>query len=272
MPKRARPSPFAIVALLVALAAPAAAGAKGEPPGERPLRVLFVGNSYTYVNDLPWVVAIVAAARGIDVEVGMLAEPNFALEDHIRTGAYDRKLAEGWDWVVLQQGPSSLPENRENLRFWSVRAATSARERGTRVVLFSAWPARGNAFTWLDAEESYQLAARAAGGCIAPVAAAWRHARAANPQVDLYSPDDLHASVDGTLLAAHVMVRAFIQQRFAPQPPDMRDAIEDPAWRFALARSDALDAFARRAVEDTEPRCNFAKHFVPVHARERDLR
>ncbi|HET7844112.1 MAG TPA: hypothetical protein VFL14_08180 [Xanthomonadales bacterium] len=269
MSKRALLSCFVFVATLVATGP---ASAKGEPRAQRPLRVLFVGNSYTYVNDLPWVVAVVAATRGIEVDFGMLAEPNFALEDHIRTGAYDAKLAEGWDFVVLQQGPSSLPQNREHLRVWSVRAATSARERGTRVVLFSAWPARDNLFTWMDAEESYQLAARAAGGCIAPVATAWRYARAAHPDVDVYSGDDLHASLEGTLLAAHVMVRAFIQARFAPQAPDMREAIEDPLWRTALARSDMLDAMARRAVDDIEPRCSLAKRIVEPPLRARDVR
>lgn len=183
MSKRARA--LAIATALLFAGAAVDAWAKGERPSTGPLRVLFVGNSYTYVNDLPYVVAVVAAAIGVEVEYGMLAEPNFALEDHIVTGAYDAKLAEGWDWVVLQQGPSSLPQNREHLRVWSVRAAASARALGTRVVLFSAWPARGNAFTWMDAELSYQLAARAAGGCIAPIATAWRYARTELPGVDL---------------------------------------------------------------------------------------
>jgi hypothetical protein len=257
---------LAALVLLCLLSGPGAA--KGErPPGPRAMRVLFVGNSYTYVNDLPYVVAVVAAARGIEIDYGMLAEPNFALEDHIRTGAYDRKLAEGWDFVVLQQGPSSLPQNREHLRFWSVRAAESARALGTRVVLFSAWPARGNASTWLAAEESYRLAARAAGGCVAPVATAWRYSRLAMPQVDVYGGDDLHASFEGTLLAAHVMVRSFVHARFAPQPPDMRGAIEDPNWGTALARSDSLDAMARRAVADVEPRCSMAKQAANPTAR-----
>lgn len=261
-------SPILHFAALFALALfcllPTNAAAKGErPPGPRAVRVLFVGNSYTYVNDLPYMVAVVAASRGIEVDYGTLAEPDFALEDHIRTGAYDLKLAEGWDWVVLQQGPSSLPQNREHLRFWAVRAAASARALGTRVVLFSAWPARGNAATWMAAEESYQLAARAAGGCIAPVATAWRYSRLAQPAIDVYSGDDLHASLEGTLLAAHVMVRSFILTRFAPQPPDMVDAIEDPIWHTALSRSSALDSMARRAVADIGPRCSMAKRHVP---------
>ena len=261
-----------IALLLILVALPQLLAAKGEAPTPRPLRVLFVGNSYTYVNDLPFVVAVVAAARGIEVDYGMLAEPNFALEDHMRTGAYDRKLAEGWDYVVLQQGPSSLPQNRENLRFWSVRASASARALGTRVVLFSAWPARENLFTQMDAELSYQLAARAASGCIAPVATAWRYARAELPNLDVYSGDDLHASEAGTLLAAHVIVRAFIATRLALQPPDMAGAFEETWWQPVLAQSDRLDAIARRAVADVAPRCSFAKDGETVAKPAREHR
>ena len=54
----------------------------------RTVRVLFVGNSYTYTNALPYVVSVVAQTRGILLVPGMLAQPDFALEDHIVTGAY----------------------------------------------------------------------------------------------------------------------------------------------------------------------------------------
>lgn len=94
--------------------------AKPDDPASRPrsLRVLFVGNSYIYTHDLPIVVAAVAAARGVDVVSGLLAEPNFAIQDHLAQRAYGARLAEGLDWVVLQQGPSSLPENQLNLRVY----------------------------------------------------------------------------------------------------------------------------------------------------------
>ncbi|HET9484923.1 MAG TPA: hypothetical protein VFO79_13270, partial [Xanthomonadales bacterium] len=226
---------FRLLALLscIVLASPLAAVEAKQP---RPLRVLFVGNSYTYTNALPQVVALVAESRGLAMSAGMLAEPDFALEDHIVTGAYDAMLERGWDWVVLQQGPSSLPQNRLHLRVWSERAAASARARGIRVALMSAWPALGNIRTWTDAELSYHLAAVAAQACVLPVATAWRLARATQFQPDLYDGDLLHPSRTGTLLAALVAARALVPGVHKPGALDIGIAFDDPYWGEAVRR------------------------------------
>jgi hypothetical protein len=253
-----RPGPRAIARLalgcaLAAVLAIAPAAAK-EPA---PMRVLFVGNSYTYWHDVPAITVLVADALGVPMSAGMLAEPDYAIEDHFTTGAYRAKLEEArWDWVVLQQGPSSLPENREHLRVWTTRAADEARARGIRVALFSAWPALGNAHTWANAELSYHLAAQASGSCVMPVATAWRLARAADPSLPLYDPDGLHPSHTGTLLAALVFVRGLHGARpHKPGALDIATTYDDPEWRRATDRTAALDRHAARAFDAETQRC-----------------
>ena len=119
----------AVLAALVAglaLAASAAAQPGGDGRAARePLRVLFVGNSLTATNDLPAIVAaLAAAAKRVPIEYGTVAPGGVNLEDHWTfTGARDALLARPWDVVVLQQGPSSLPESQVDLRTWAVRWA-----------------------------------------------------------------------------------------------------------------------------------------------------
>lgn len=242
-----------LCAVLALLALPATAA---EPA---PLRVLFVGNSYTYTNDLPLVVAQVAAARGILIVPTMLAEPDFALEDHIVTGLYDSVLeSDPYDWVVLQQGPSSLPQNQVYLRTWAVRAAASAHAHGIRVALMAAWPALDNAYTSLNAELSYRNAAIASGGCSLPVATAWRLVREQRPDLSLYQRDRLHPTPEGTLLAALVIVRGMLYQAPNSGAPDLENILEDAGWRAALREAPALDAIAMRTVWAEPARCQFA--------------
>ena len=78
------------------------------------VRVLFVGNSLTYFNDLGAMVAAVAHAAGdTAVRTATVAYPDYALEDHIAEGTAVRALRDArWEYVVMQQGPSSLPENQ----------------------------------------------------------------------------------------------------------------------------------------------------------------
>src|SRR5688572_13487962 len=131
--------------VLVALCAAAVAGvgsSGGAEPGaeKRPLRILFLGNSLTATNDLPGVVAALGRATGVPVEPETFSPGGFSLEDHWANGSRERVAVGGWDAVVMQQGPSSLPESRTHLRHWAEVVADEARAHGARPAVFTVWP------------------------------------------------------------------------------------------------------------------------------------
>src|SRR5512139_3358719 len=84
-------------------------GPEEEPLDPAALNILFVGNSLTYTNDLPGVVAALIDSAGLGpVAVRSVAFPNFGLEDHwVQGGALQQLGRTGWDYVVMQQGPSA---------------------------------------------------------------------------------------------------------------------------------------------------------------------
>ena len=85
------------------------------PPAEQ--RVLFIGNSLTYTNDLQRWSRRLARAKGVRVSPASVALPNYSLEDHWQRGDALREIRKGgWSLVVLQQGPSAAPESRVLLR------------------------------------------------------------------------------------------------------------------------------------------------------------
>src|SRR5262245_23227206 len=89
-------------ARLAALLLTASAGARAAPGGDPTARVLFVGNSYTYFNDLPEMLAALAAAGGHALETRMVAPGGWRLRDHFEGGeALGVLRAEHWDFVVL---------------------------------------------------------------------------------------------------------------------------------------------------------------------------
>ena len=171
---------------IVALAAIALVltGGSASAATRAPLRVLFVGNSLTYVNDLPAVVAGLGAASKLpDVEYRMLAPGGWSIEDHWTIGDAPQVLASGrWDAVVLQQGPSALPESQVNLRTWAMRAADDARKHGARPALYQVWPERYRFAVFPDVLASYRNAARASRSELFPAGDAWRAAWRRDPK------------------------------------------------------------------------------------------
>ena len=172
------------------------------PPGGH--HVLFVGNSLTYVNNLPATVAAIAESVGDTIRVATEAAPNVALIDHLNgaTHALDRIAQGGWELVVLQQGPTPPGICRDSLILWTKMFDAPIRAAGAKTAIFMTWPLQGP-LAWFDnIGPSFELAAAAVSGTLLPVGEAWRIALTADSTLQLYSPDGLHPSATGTFLAA----------------------------------------------------------------------
>ena len=176
-----------------------------------PGRLLFVGNSLTYTNDLPRTLADMARSTGDTILVSAVAAPDFALVDHLRDGGASRAIAlGGWSHVVLQQGPSSTPINRDSLIALTKLFAERIRAVGARPALYSVWPALENRATFARAIESYRLASESVDGLYLPVAAAWQRVLDGDATIPLYAADGLHPTPLGTYLAALVLYERII--------------------------------------------------------------
>lgn len=191
---------LALAALLIAVPATAQ-----EAPAEAPLRVLFVGNSLTYVNDLPLMVQSMPCAPGRTLHVDAATMPDSAISDHLSRGDARRKLDERWDFVVMQQGPSSLPDSRRELLRGAGRLADRARRAGATPALYMVWPSRQREADFDRVSESYRLAATHVQGLLLPVGDAWREAWKIDPDLALYGQDGFHPSLMGSYLAALVI-------------------------------------------------------------------
>lgn len=191
-----------LVCWLVACTGHAATAPAEAAPVQGATRVLFVGNSLTYTNDLPAMAAALARAHGDSLVYRTVARPNFSLEDHINTGL-ERIIRDfGPDVVIMQQGPSSLPDSRTHLVEWSRRVADLARGAGGRPALLMVWPPQSRIAVFDDVRASYSAAAAAAGGELIPAGDTWREAWRADPDLALYGSDGFHPSRLGTLAAA----------------------------------------------------------------------
>ena len=198
-------------------ARPAAAPQAGDPAvPAQPTAVLFVGNSLTYVNNLPALLRALGDAQGTAISTETWAAPGGTLAERWREGHVAEALrARRFDVVVLQeQGGhlsacmASAQEQRKAPCAASLRAyrdiAKLARERGARTLLFQTWGPDEKWQARLD--RSLGMVAKQTSASIFDAAGALGALHKAQPKAVLY-PDGTHPSTQASLMLALELYR-----------------------------------------------------------------
>ncbi len=177
-----------------------------QSPDPEGLRVLFIGNSLTYWNDMPSMLVWMLETAEIPVgRIESVAFPNVGLQDHWEGGPARDRIEDGdFDVVVLQQGPSAT-EGRPSLLDYSQRFADEIRQAGGVPALYMVWPSVALFDSFDGVSDSYATAAEQVDGLLFPAGEAWRVAWGRDASIQLYGPDEFHPSELGSYLAALVM-------------------------------------------------------------------
>jgi hypothetical protein len=199
-----------------------------SPDAGVPLRVLFLGNSYTYVNDLPSVVrALGAATPGAAVVVDSVTLGGARLMELWETTDARRRIARGgWNVVVLQGQSLEAAGTAEYFYKYGRLFAGAVAAAGARTAWYATWARQVGytsdyttpTFMTRAIENAYRTAADESGGILARVGSAWQLALAELPAVALYADDGSHPTKAATLLTACVMLEAITGR--APVVPD----------------------------------------------------
>jgi len=188
-------------------------------------RVLFVGNSYTTVNDLPSMFASLARSGAHRVETGTAAVDGRTLADHAGSSATAAKLASAkWDIVVLQEQSQipSVEQFRETQMYPAARQLIgSIRNQGARPLFYLTWARRDGwpengmpdyASMQAAIDEGYLVIAGDQRVAVAPVGDAWSTLLARKTPSALWQEDGSHPSEAGTYLAACVFYATIFRE------------------------------------------------------------
>jgi hypothetical protein len=177
---------------------PAPSDGPPAPLGARS-RILLIGNSLTSWHELAGMLEDLADDSGLDWEVEAMTVSGGSLSNHwAATTTLPRIRTGNWDAVVLQQGPSALPENREHLRHWTAVFDEEIRAAGARTWLYMVWPGLSREDEFDRVRDSYALAARDVNGGFLPAGETLRRARERTPSAPLYESDGYHPSAEGS--------------------------------------------------------------------------
>jgi hypothetical protein len=174
-------------------------------------RVLFIGNSYTYYNNLPEIFTKLAEAGGQRVETLMVAPGGWTLKHHWDTDTRKSLESGKWDYVVLQEQSTlgaaiyvdGRPRVDSNGDFESaaeswIRAIEHA---GAKPVLYLTWARQDTPEDQAALNHYYFEAAAERHTMVAPVGLAWGRVRQES-SIPLFQPDGSHPLPAGSYLAA----------------------------------------------------------------------
>jgi len=180
------------------------------PDLDQPLsRILFIGNSYTSRNQLPRLLADLAAeaARPTRVEFDLVFAGGASLKRHWNAGIAQERLGrQSWNYVVLQE-QSTLPVKNparyhENVRLF----APEIGRRGAKMALYLTWSRQHAPDTQDRITAAVEAIAAEVDALVVPVGIAWRTVTATHSDMQLYTDDGSHPTVAGSYLAACVFL------------------------------------------------------------------
>ncbi len=213
--------------------------------------VLFIGNSYTYTNNMPQVIADCALSAGDTLIFDSSTPGGYTLMGHSTLPATLAKIAQGgWDVVVLQE-QSQMPALQDNViatymfpYLHTLDSLIHAADSCSQTMMYMTWGRKnGDADycpTWppvctYEGMDSllhlrYLMMADTIGAEVSPAGAVWNYIRQQHPLIDLYQADESHPSPAGTYAAAC----SFYAALFRKDPLQI-------AYDFTLSPSDAAD-------------------------------
>jgi hypothetical protein len=169
--------------------------------------LLFIGNSFTARNDVPALLAEMAALapKPITVTTDSVLANGASLRQHWNAGTAVEKMREGrWDYVVLQE-QSTLPIKNATRYSENVRLFVPEIEAcGAQPRLYLTWARIHSPETQAALTDATRTVATEIGARVVPVGVAWQELREAHPELGLYDKDGSHPSALGSYLAACV--------------------------------------------------------------------
>lgn len=239
--------------------------------GQDSISVLWIGNSYTYVNDLPEMLNQLTFSLGDKLSFDSKTNGGYTFQNHWNDPAtYTKISSKPWDYVILQ-GQSQEPSfptsqvNTQTLPYATYLAdSVYSNKFCSQAMYFMTWGRENgdpqwdsiNTFNKMNSRlrDAYVRIRDSAEASVSPVGSAWRYVRENHPNIQLYSGDGSHPSVEGSYLAASVFYASLFRK--SPVGAAYISTL-DPATALLLQEAaaicvlDSLDTWKLRANNET---------------------
>lgn len=205
---------------------------KASPLNVSPVRILFIGNSSTYYNNMPLMIKGLANADGIEVEVETVTASNYKLSQFAADGnLYNTKIKQllsekKFDYVILQDHRASIIENMETSKDAVSVLKELIQQYGAETILYETQADyTGKDFTidgtltFLDhttlqyyMTKNYYFIGNLFNCTVSTAGVNYTRCMTLYPEINLYHSDLHHPSIEGSYLAACTLYQSIFSK------------------------------------------------------------
>lgn len=173
------------------------------------MKVLFLGNSHTFFNDMPELFARFAEkTTGEKPEVVMLAYPGRDLDWHRKEYFAMRfnLMHGGYDYCIIQQAAHPYPPIESTLKT-GAEIIDLCHRCGVKPVVYMTWAEKRFPENQQKMIDTCEKLASENNALLAPIGSVWQSVQQSRPDIELYHTDGEHAGPYGDFLIAAVFCK-----------------------------------------------------------------
>ncbi|MBN9294288.1 MAG: hypothetical protein J0G96_09940 [Flavobacteriia bacterium] len=183
------------------------------------ISVLFIGNSYTFMNNMPFIFQEMAKAEGVNAYVDTVVEGGKNLLYHsTNPETYEKIRSRNWTYVVIQghsnefATPKTEIEQKSEVYLSRIIDSIRTNNTCTKVILYMTWAYKNGNKNWEPINsyekmqkmviDNYIWMAKDFNTILSPVGKVWQSFRQKYPDENLYFEDERHPNLNGSYLSA----------------------------------------------------------------------
>ena len=175
------------------------------------LRVLFIGNSYIYYNNLPQMVSLLSDSLNTKLICKKSTYGGSTLGDHwnSRKGLRTREILEKekFDIVIIQDNSMWPLEHADSVSMFGKLFCDLIKSKKATPYIYNTWSREATPKTQPAINKVYETLALETQSVLVPVGSIWAEAKIQKPATQLYFTDGSHPSPLGTFLIALCFVK-----------------------------------------------------------------
>lgn len=219
-----------------------------------PIKILFVGNSFTYFWNTPELVEAIGQELDTPINARQSTVGGSNLEQHWKeernTNTIKLLEQEKWDYVILQDHSLSTIDAKNRFKEYTQKFIRLIKDKGATPILLMTWAYDSNPLMQEQITKEYLEIGSKNNIMVIPAGSLWKKTRSLRPDLELFF-DNIHPSLNGSYLNALLIFKSLTDKSITEVPDRLHTIHDGEKLYLALIRpTNAI--FLKQLVEESD--------------------